>query len=185
MDIYSTNLEAPYSNGKGCKIAALRSRDQPLMWTPSSEPLRVPFPPNSFDSSTTRLGLCFVTTEGIEAAAEQLDERIVDLAWRNSSEIWRKELTRDECKAMYNPIIKRNDKYKHGLLRTKICTTGPKTIRCWTSTGEPRDLPKDWRGIEAIPMIKVVGVYIQAREFGVILDTTDLKITETQTTCPF
>jgi hypothetical protein len=185
MDIQSINLEAPYSTGKGVRIVPIRSRDRPLMWTPSSEPLRVPFPPNSFDSLTTRLGLCFVTTPAIETTAEELDERIIDLAWRNSSEIWRKELTRDECKSMYNPIIKRNDRYQHGLLRTKICTTGPKTVRCWSDTGAPRALPTDWRGIEAAPMVRVVGIYVQAREFGVILETTDLKITETQTTCPF
>jgi hypothetical protein len=184
MDLQGITLDAPFSNGKGAKLATLKSKDRPLLWKPAL-PLRVPFPPNSFDATTTRLGLCFVSTPALEAAAEQLDEKIVDLACRNSNEIWKKTLTRDEVKAMYNPVIKRNDKHQSGLLRTKICTTGPRTVRCWTDTGAPREIPKDWRGIEAVPMVRVGGIYIQPKEFGVILEATDLKITETQTVCPF
>ena len=183
MDLQSIALNAPFENGKGARIATLQSKDRPLTWV-TKEPLRAPFPPNSFEGST-RLGLCFVTNASVEADAQKLDERIVDLAWRNSSEIWKRELSREEVQAMHNPIIKRNDNYPNGLLRTKVCTTGPKTLRCWTNNGEPREIPNDWRGIEAVPLVRVVGIYIQGKEFGVIIETTDLKITETQTSCPF
>ena len=69
--------------------------------------------------------------------------------------------------------------------RTKI-NLHDKGATFWDPAGNKRPQPEDWRELSAIPRLNVSHLWIMGREFGVVLNCTDLQVYEPERpTCPF
>ncbi len=72
-------------------------------------------------------------------------------------------------------------------LRCKINTSGARAVQCWDADGQRVALPEDLRGIPLSAKVRVDRLWCMSKEFGLVLEVTDLRLYEAAggVPCPF
>ena len=86
---------------------------------------------------------------------------------------------------MYHSPVSQKGDYP-ALLRCKINLEGSYACKFWTTGGEPRSEPSDWKSVEFIPVISIRHLWLTGAMCGFAIDITDLQVWELAAKqCPF
>jgi hypothetical protein len=110
---------------------------------------------------------------------------MIGLCVANSAKLFGKVLTETEVRGRYSPIVKRSDKGYPPTFKVKINISGKNQIKCWGLDKEPRPQPEAWVRCKVQPKITARSLWIMSKDFGVLLEATDVRINETSDECPF
>ena len=55
----------------------------------------------------------------------------------------------------------------------------------WTSDRKPRQAPEDWQTARLTPHFEIKALWFAARDFGVVIDLSNLMVEEAVVYCPF
>ena len=175
----------PTTSSRGVRSAAITGDRGQLCTFKPNAPLRIPFEPSAYmNPEATRVNLVFAAPAELQEQLGNLDSWATAYATEHSERLFKRAMTHDQVVEMYKPTIHRSDKYEP-TLKTKANMEGRQKLRVWTPEREAREPPEDWRDCDALPMIVVRGFYFQTKEFGLILETTDILIHERTRACPF
>ena len=184
LDMNSLSLGELQVSSKGAKQVPLSCGDKPLVWQPG--PLRVQWQPKAFnDPGASRVAICFVSNETVEAYLQQLDAWVTKVMSGASKNYFGQDLSPQQIAERYTPAVKLSQKgYCH--LRAKMNLTGRNAVRCWEAeTKVPRKMPDDWTICEVSPCFEIKGVWIMSKDFGLLIEMTDALISESFNVCPF
>ena len=102
----------------------------------------------------------------------------------HSERIFKKQLTMEEINSGYHACVTQRGTYEP-TFRTKI-NLHEKGVTFWDPASQMRGPPDSWVGVSAIPLLHVSHLWIMGREFGVVLNCTDLQLYDAQPrACPF
>jgi len=92
MDVERLALSETYVSPKGVKSVQLTVDGGGVYWL--VEALPVVFEPRSYDGNEqTRVSLCLLTTQAVDAQISNLDDAVVALATQNSVALFGKQLS--------------------------------------------------------------------------------------------
>ena len=172
-------------SGKGAKQAQLLDAGKALKWKPG--PLRVQWQPNAFnDPEANRVSICFETTPAVDEYVKGLEDWVLRTLAAAPKKYFGQDLTQAQIQERYIPLIKTSAKgYVH--LRAKFNLTGRNGVKCWDAeTRAIRKQPEDWTMCEVQPVFEIKGLWIMARDFGLLVEMTDALISsESTVSCPF
>ena len=181
-DLSKLTLGELNTGTRGIKTAGFNG---PVYWIPSDTALQVPFAPSAFNQpDATRVSMCVQSTAEIEQQCQELDTWLCKEVAAKSEQYFKKKLSLEEIKNNYVPCLRQTEQYKP-LFRFKINLSGSNAVRCWNADKTMRALPGNWKCTSVIPKIWINGVYLQTKEWGLLLECTDLLIHETEQGCPF
>ena len=153
----------PKDLSHGMKVYRVNS-DGPFSFTVK---VTIPFEPSVFQGTgeESRKGIVLSIDDASFQRLQGIDKQLM------------KDLTAaypDIASRWHSPLKEATEKYP-AQLKAKINIKGDKICKCFNPEGKPLDLPKQWRRLEASAVIRVGGVYIQARNAGLLLDVTHLQ----------
>ena len=102
----------------------------------------------------------------------------------NPQKYFGQPLTDEQIRERYQPAIKVSEK-GYTTLRAKMNLSGPAKVRCWSADKTPREMPLDWSMADVSPRLAIKGLWVMAREFGLLVEMTDALIEERSVECPF
>jgi len=175
-----------YVNPKGAKTCLLTDGGARFYYT-APEPTRSPFGPNNFDKdpAATRQNLELRCTKQMEEFFSALDSWCIEYLTAHSERIFKKSLTLDQVRAMYHPTQRAQEGYVP-LLRCKLNMPGSRgEVRFWTPDGKTRDAPADWKDSEIRPHIHVSHLWLMGQSCGLVLNLSDLVVSEACRAFPF
>ena len=182
-------LHDPLVSSRGAKSCSLISDGSKYFFQLGEElqPSSTPFGAGTFqDEVATRQTLEFRLQPEQDEQWLAFDAWAIDYIWENNERIFKKVMTRAQIEDHYRSPCTRKDGYQP-LLRTKINVAGRSIVRCWDEENELRALPEDLRLYELVPRIHLSHLWIMGRDFGFVLNVTDLKVLNgsTDAKCPF
>ena len=184
IDLPAISLGDLVVSGKGAKSSPLSYIGRPVTWTPG--PQGVAYEPSSFSGEdTSRVNLVMRPPPETLRQLEQLDEAIVRLATQQSAKLFGKALSEAEVRARYSPVVKRNDKGYPPSFKCKINVAGRNMVRCWDLAKNPRDLPASWITCAVSPKLTLRSLWMMSKEFGVLIEASDVLVDEAAEECPF
>ena len=62
---------------------------------------------------------------------------------------------------------------------------GKQAVKCWDERCKPRALPDDWTTCEVRPCLRIKGLWVMSKDFGLLIEMADAQVAETVTACPF
>ena len=170
------------------KLCKLTSNGQSVSLVPTTEPVRTPFGPGTFDKTavTTRKNLEVQCNPQVLDAFREFDEWALAYLTEHSERLFQRGLlTREQIVAMYHSPVSQKGDYP-ALLRCKINLEGIHACSYWTPNGEPRSEPSDWKSVEVVPSITIRHLWQAGAMCGFLLDCTDLQVHERSAKhCPF
>jgi hypothetical protein len=152
-----------------------------------AKPTRCPFGPSNFDKdpAATRQNLDIRVSGDTAEFFDGLDAWAVDYLCAHSERLFKKRLSLAQVKDMYHPCLRRAPGYDP-LLRTKYNTPGTRgACRFWTASGEEREAPVDWREADVTPRVHVSHLWLMGSSCGLVINATDLLVTEASRAFPF
>lgn len=175
-------------NPKGAKIATLTADGQPVTLTLGSKewPLRAPFAPSVFDGTeSARVNFDLrLDAKGLEWL-EGFDSWAIQYIHANCERLLKKSLSLEQVKEYYKPTITLRGSYP-STVRTKLNIRGHRQVRCWDQHLKPRETPDEkWTMCEYVAQVAISHMWIMNREFGFVLQCTDLMVVEPEIVCPF
>ena len=183
LEISDLSLGDVQVNSKGAKQVPLHQGHNTLTWQPG--PLRVKFQPAAFnDPSATRVSICFDVNEEVESYLKVLEDWVIKTVAASSRKYLGQDMTVAQVQERYSPAIKVNPKgYSH--LRAKMNTSGRSAVTCWDENRMKREPPDDWTRVEVHPSFEIKGLWMMGKDFGLLIELTNAKITESPAICPF
>ena len=183
------SLNDPQVSSRGAKSCSLTGETGKVIFQLGEElePCSTPFGAGSFgDEAATRQTLEFRLTPKQDEEWLAFDVWAIDYLWEHSERIFKKSMTRAQIEDHYRSPCTRKEGYQP-LLRTKINTAGRNSVRVWDESNERRSLPEDLRLFEMVPMIHLSHLWIMGRDFGFVLNCTDIKCLNgsSECKCPF
>ena len=70
-------------------------------------------------------------------------------------------------------------------LRAKFNGTGRGALMCWDSNKESCTIPEIWENTDVQPRFLIRGIWVTAKQFGLVLDMVDVMFGENFKKCPF
>ena len=127
----------------------------------------VPFPPSCFNGTgqEDRQGIVLAIADDVYKQLQSFSESFqaqLSTAYPDLDGKW------------VSPLKPATDKYPANL-RAKINLRGNKACSFYDLSGTPTGPPSDWRRLEVTAVIRIGGVYVQARGAGMLLDVTHLQ----------
>ena len=175
-------------NARGAKFCPLSSGGERvhLTFRSKAQPLSTQWGPSSFDqnSTSTRCNFDFVCDDGLASILKSLDVWARAYLEKNSQRLMGKALTSAQILDSYKPAHIERGSYP-SQARCKINLGGPRAVRCWDENGQPRDPPSDWKSCRFVAKVNLSHLYIMSKEFGWVLNITDLHMFEESHVCPF
>ena len=184
LEIRDLTLGELIISAKGVKSIPLKDRDDTLYYRP--EPLRIIWQPKAFaDADASRVPVCFQATDAVQTYFSTLDDWIVKTLATDPKKYFGQDLTLEQIQHRYSSPVKTSMQgWTH--LKAKMNLTGRSQVRCWdTETRKPRKPPADWTSCEVQPFFEIRGLWMMAKEFGLVVEMTDALITERSAVCPF
>ena len=184
FDLKALTVGDLVTSGKGGKSALLSYNGAPVVWTP--EPQAVQFEPTSFSGEdVSRVNLVLRASPEALQQLEALDERICSLVAENSQKLFGKALSEQEVRARYTPCIKRSEKGHAPTFKVKINLSGRGAVRCWDLEKKPREQPESWVTCTVQPRITLKSIWLMSKDWGCLLECSDLMVDEAVQDCPF
>ena len=75
-----------------------------------SDPLHSPFGASAFDQTSTRLSMDFNIPPNLRPWLEKLDKWAFEKLLKESPRLFKRQVTKDELKLIYQPVIKKHEK---------------------------------------------------------------------------
>ena len=178
--ISDISLGEATTSSKGAKAIPLVV---PLILQPG--PLRVVWKPSAFQQpDASRVNICFALDDAASAYFQTVDMALLKLLSDDPKKYFGQPLTYEQIRERYQPAIKVSEK-GYTTLKAKMNLTGPAKVRCWSSEKTPREMPLDWGMADVSPRLAIKGLWLMAREFGLLVEMTDALIEERSVECPF
>lgn len=173
------------TSAKGAKVAPIwQNGDCPALWRPAEHMTAVYEPSVYQDPSATRLNLVLRPTPGQETELRELDEWCISCVASQSERLLGKDQSVDELRLLYQPCLRTSEKYPANV-RVKLNLCGVAATRFWGEDGKKATAPASWTGSAVLPCIRIKGLWFMAKQFGIVLELTDARITENRAECPF
>ncbi len=182
-------IYSPTTNSKGGRSAAvLRKSGKPIEITladPTTEPLRSPFGASVYGESeeTTRLNLDLNLNNDIEKWLRSADDYIVKQASRSSTTLFKKELSEEEVRKTYVPLVREKEGWAPKV-RTKVNLN---KVRVWSTERARREVPERlFKDCNLWPKVVVKSLWLMGTgAWGLSLECIDIMIAEDQPECPW
>ena len=85
----------------------------------------------------------------------------------------------------YHPCLRKAPGYDP-LLRTKLNVAGTRgACRFWSTGGEEREAPADWREAELTPHVHVSHLWLMGGSCGLVVNVCDMLVSEAARSFPF
>ena len=170
---------------KFCPLSAGGGRVQ-LKFGGKAKPLSTQWGPSTFDPSagTSRANMDFICDEQMCVELKALDTWTRGYLEKQSQRLFGKALTKDQVKEGYRPSLIERGAYPPSV-RCKINLSGARAVRCWNEHGVPREVPENWKNCKYMALATLSHLYIMSKEYGWVLNITDLQIFEEPQVCPF
>jgi hypothetical protein len=171
---------------KGAKMAMLTDGAERCYYT-FTEPTRCPFGPSNFDKdpNATRQNLDIRVSGDAAAFFDGLDAWAVDYICAHSERLFKKSLTLAQVRDSYHPCLRKAPGYDP-LLRTKLNVAGTRgACRFWSTGGEEREAPADWREAELTPHVHVSHLWLMGGSCGLVVNVCDMLVSEAARSFPF
>ena len=183
FDLSALQLGEALAGSKGAKTVPIAANGKPLIWLPGAH--EVAFTPSAFSGEdVSRVNLVLRASGDVVRTLMELDEYICALAAVESTKVFGKSLTLEEVKARFCSSLKTSEKYPT-TFKCKINLAGRGQVKLWDSDRQARKEPGCWTACTAAPRIVVKGLWVSAKEFGVLYEATDLLLDEAPQSCPF
>ena len=170
-------------SGKGAKTIPLSSGGAPIVWHPG--PLRVVFRPSAFQQpDASRVNICFAASDAESAYLQQVDLAIIKLIADDPKKYLGAQLTYEQIRERYQSAIKVSDR-GYPNLKAKMNLAGSAAVRCWNADKTARGPPQDWTMADVSPRLHIKGLWVMAREFGLLVEMTDALVEDRCMECPF
>jgi len=168
---------------RGVKYAQIECNGAAIKFkTPST---KTPFNASPWNLTDTRVNLDLTLTPEIQEFGEAIDAFVPKALVEHSAVLFKKEMTEDEIRAIYKPVVCEHEKTSP-TLRCKInIPPAANAVRCYDANKKPRDVPIDWRECSLEALITVGKVWFMSGKCGVTLEVKDLLIANDESTCPF
>ena len=185
MAFSTWSLSDQQVTAKGAKMAMITANGERIFITPTAKPLKMAFGPGNFDKTpAVRQNLDFRCTPELLEYFTALDTWMKDYLICHSERIFKKQLTIEEVNSGYHACVTQRGTYEP-TIRTKV-NLHEKGVTFWDAEGNMRSPPDSWIGVSAIPRLHVSHLWIMGREFGVVLNCTDLQVYDAEPRmCPF
>ena len=149
-------------------------------------PLRVVWKPSAFQQpDASRVNICFAADNETSGYFMRVDKKIIRMLFDDPMKYFGQPLTYEQIRERYQPAIKVNTEKGYTTLRAKMNLSGPAKVRCWSPEKTPREMPLDWSMADVSPRLQIKGLWVMAREFGLLVEMTDALIEERSVVCPF
>ena len=195
IDVASFSTGEVQTSSRGARNAAVLAKGGNTPWVRLPAGLRAPFGATSWqDEQTDRRNLDLTDlNEELVNWLNRLDTWAVDHAFQECERLFKRKLSRDEIASMYIPVLKPGKGDWPPLLRLKCNVSGSKAVRCWERTDHDfeesklarRTLPDELRDCRLEACVQISSLWFQAKSFGLVLNISDLVISESGCDCPF
>ena len=134
--------------------------------------ITTPFAPSVFNGTgeETRQSVVFSIPEDVYKLLRSFEDG------------FKAQLSASECpkvEEMWHSSLKPSEKYA-ATFRAKINLSGDKACTFFTTEQEATKAPSNWRGLEVNAVIRIGGVYTQARGVGMLCEVTHLQYEQSQ-----
>lgn len=183
-------LSDPQTSARGAKSCTLLDKDGQkvtVILGSKEAPTSTPFGASSYnDEATVRKNLDLRLNDQQADQFTALDVWAVQYLADNSERLFKKKLTKAQVEEHYRSPVSQREGYQP-LLRCKVNCFGNAAVRCWNTDSERVDMPEDLRECELVPRLHLSHLWIMGRDFGWVMNVTDLMILSTgaQGECPF
>jgi hypothetical protein len=185
-DFSQLHIAEPVVSSRGAKTCALTDNGAKLTQTLGSrtESVTTPFGAQSFQNEVTnRKSIEFRLPAGDTDYWDSFDAWAVTYLTCHSARLFGKPLTIEQVRDGYKPCVSRRGNYPP-TLRCKV-NLGTNAVRCWSPAQERIEVPQEFRGLELIARVSVMHLWIMNREFGWVIQPSDLMCSAVSQTCPF
>ena len=184
FDLAAITVGTPVVSAKGAKTVPLSSNGNPIVWLPDTQ--IVAHQPSAFQNEeATRVNMVMRASPSVIEALTSLDEYMIELGVSQSERFFGKPLTKDEVSMRYNPCLKKSDKGYEPTFKAKINLSGRGKLKCWSMDKTQREAPDSWIGCSVQPRMTLRSIWVMPKEFGCMLDCSDVLIDEAGPECPF
>ena len=188
MDLSQVTLKDTVVSARGAKSCQVRGQDGSkisfVLGTPA-DPVTTPFGASSFnEAEATRKTLEFSLSPEQEKEWQAFDAWAIEYFVKHSFRLFKRIMTEDQVREAYrSPVTKKGD-YK-ATLRTKINVDGSHPVRVWDMNRQRIELPEDLRDMELVAKVLLSHSWQMSKEFGFVLQVTDLQVRSSSAECPF
>ena len=184
FDLAALTLSDPVTGAKGAKLAPLSCAGKPVVWQPEAQ--FVVYEPSAFQNEeATRVNLVMRASPQAVTDLTDLDDRILELCALQSINLFGKALTSEELRLRYTPCLKPSTKGYEPTFKVKVNMSGRGKLKCWDPEAKQRDPPHSWIGCSVKPRVVARSLWIMPKEFGCLLECSDVLIDEAEPQCPF
>ena len=177
-----------FVTGKGAKQIPLTLDGESVHWQPT-EWLTIPFEPSAFNNpEATRVNLVFNAAPGSATvdSLTRLDEWSANILAERSEALLGQKVSREEMAKRFIPSVKTHEASGMMTWRVKMNLTGKSQTRLWDTFRNSLSSPPDcWTVCTAKCRVRVKGIWIMAREYGLILEASDCMLDAAAAECPF
>ena len=172
----------------GTKSANILENGKPptkRLATPS-DPLHSPCGASAFDPTSTRLSMDFnIGSSDLRIWLENLDKWAFQKLLKESPRLFKRQVTKDELKLIYQPVIKKHEKNGQEYPDTVKTKFSSGKLRVWGFDHVPREPPASYKGCDLVPLVSVKNFWLSGNSCGLVLELTDIMVREQTSECPF
>jgi hypothetical protein len=188
MDLANICLKDTAVSARGAKSCQVRGQDgTKITFTlgTSQEPVTTPFGASSFAGEEGgRKTLEFSLSAEQEKEWAAFDELTVSYLAKNSYRLFKAIKTEEQIRENYRSPVQKKGDYR-ATLRCKVNVDGSHPVRCWNCARDRVELPEDLRDTELVAKVMLAHLWQMSKEFGFVINCTDLQIRSSSAECPF
>ena len=146
------------------------------------------FAPSGYnDPEANRVNICFSVDDATEEEIRNLDSWVISQVLQDPGKLGMTNWTKEQITQRYVSPLRTNEKgYKS--LRAKYNITGRGSCQFWDSdTREQCDPPEAdmWVKSVLVPKFQVKGLWVMAKEYGILLEMVHCLVKKEPVVCPF
>ena len=186
IDVASLVLGDVVVTGKGAKQIPLSTLGgEPVVWKPKDS-LTVLFEPSAYNQpDATRVNLCLSVTPALVLSLQDFDEWVVTTLAAQSSKLLGSQLSVEEVRNRYQTTLRTHEASGSQSLRLKLNLSGRGAVRVWNPMGAQTSAPPCRAQCSAKVRIRLKGLWLMAKEIGVVAECTDVQLDPPMAECPF
>ena len=186
IDVASLVLGDVVTTGKGAKQIPLSTLGgEPVVWKPKDS-LTVLFEPSAYNQpDATRVNLCLSVTPALVSSLQDFDEWVVTTLAAQSSKLLGSQLSVEEVRNRFQTTLRTHEASGSQSLRLKLNLSGRAAVRVWNPMGAQTSAPPCWAQCSAKVRIRLKGLWLMAKEIGVVAECTDVQLDPPMAECPF
>ena len=91
----------------------------------------------------------------------------------------------EEVRNRFQPTLRTHEASGSQSLRLKMNTAGRAVVRVWSPVGTQVSAPPSWLQCSVKCRIRLKGIWIMAKEIGVVAECTDVQLDTAAVECPW